>query len=130
MVQATQVDLMDLMRTAIDESKQISHWDRNGEYYEREGVNWKDACKLKDRAIALFDARWQAAKAVIDLIAEELGLANRGYYLYAPGVDDSHPILDEIHEYISRSGDKAKMKKRIAELENENAVLRSLIERK
>ena len=123
----TQKELMELMRTALDECKQISHWDKNSEWYAREDVNWKDVCKLKDRTIAIFDARWQAVKEVIDLIAEELNIANKGYFLYGPGYDDTHPILTEIQEYVSRAGDKAQLKKRIAELENENAVLRSLV---
>ena len=122
-----QNELMELMRTALDECNQISRWERDGDWYEKEGINWKDACKLKDRAIALFDKRWQAVKEVIDLIAEELNISDKGFYLYAPHYDDRHPIIDEIREYISRSGDKAKLKKQIAELENENAVLRKLI---
>jgi hypothetical protein len=42
-------------------------------------------------------------------------------------VDGRHPILEQLREYVSRAGDKAKMKKRMAELESENAVLRSLV---
>lgn len=122
-----QNELMELMRTALDESKKISHWDKDGEWYASDGVNWMDACKLKDRAIALYDVRWQAVKEVIDLIAEELGIANKGHYLYGPGIDDQHPIIDEIRKYVSRAGNKAEMKKKIAELENENAVLRTLV---
>ena len=124
----TQVELSELMEAALAECKQISHWDKKNEWYEnKEDVDWKSICKLKDRAIALYDKRWQATKAVIDLIAEDLNLTNKGHYLYAPLTDDRHPILDEIKNYISFSGDKAKLKKRVSELENENAVLRSLV---
>lgn len=122
-----QQELMDLMRTALDECRAISGWDKDGEWYCAEGVDWKDVCMLKDRAIALYDVRWQAVCGVIDLIAEELNIANRGHYLYGLGVDDTHPIIDQIRAYISRSGNKAELKKRIDELEAENAVLRSLV---
>ena len=99
-------------------------------YYEGREITpegWAQICKMKDKTNAIFDKRWQAAKEVIDLIAEELNMANKGFYLYAPGLDDQHPIIDAIREYVSRAGDKAQLKKRIAELENENMVLRSLI---
>lgn len=123
----TQAEIMELMRTALDESRKVSYWDKGSNWYELEGVNWKDACMLKDRAIALFDVRWQSAKEVIDLIAEELGIANKGYYLYGLHNDDRHPIIDAIRDYLSQGGNKVEMKKRITELENENSVLRSLI---
>ncbi len=123
----TQAELTEIMKKALEESNKISHWNKEDEWYASNGVNWTDACKLKDRAIALFDVRWQSVKQVIDLIAEELGIANKGHYLYGPGIDDQHPIIDEIRKYVSRAGNKAEMKKKIAELENENAVLRSLV---
>lgn len=122
-----QKELMDLMRMALDESKKVSYWDKDGEWYASDGVNWLDACKLKDRAIALYDVRWQAVKEVIDLVAKEIGIANKGYYLYGLHLDNRHPIIDAVRDYLSRGGNKVEMKKRIAELENENAVLRSLI---
>jgi len=86
-------------------------------------------CRMKDRTNALLDRRWQAAKDVIDLIAKRIGIDPQDtcHFLYAPDYDGSSPLLRKIDEYLTRGGDKVKMKKRIDELENENQILRSLI---
>ena len=86
---------------------------------------------IKDRTIVLFDKRYRAAREVIDMIAERIGIdpTNTGYWLYAPDFDDSSPIIAKIDEYFSRGGDKVKLKKRVDELETENAVLRSLLQK-
>ena len=52
---------------------------------------------------------------------------NTGLWLYALDCDGSSPIARKLEKYISRAGDKAKLKKRVDELENENRVLRSLL---
>lgn len=111
-----------------------SDFDRSDSYYEKEGVNWKDAAKLKDKSTALYDKRWQAACEVIDIIAHRIGIdpEKSGLNLYGVQWDGktktaSSPLADKIDEWFEKSGDKVKLKKRIDELENENQVLRSLV---
>lgn len=88
-------------------------------------------CRLKDRSNDLFFKRYQAAQEVIDIIAKQVGINpdNTGYWLYAPDCDGSSPILRRIEEWISRSGEKAQLKRRVQELEQENAILRTLIQK-
>jgi hypothetical protein len=78
----------------------------------------------------LFFRRAEAAKEVIDLIARKVGIDqdDTSFWLYAPDADGSTPILDRIEEWFSRSGEKAQLKRRLQELEQENALLRSLIQ--
>jgi hypothetical protein len=106
-----------------------SDFDRPDDYYDGKNLTpeqWQDLCKLKDRNVALYDKRWQAAKEVIDKIAEWVGINDNGRYLYGL-VDGETPILDKLEEYLSHRGDKVQLKKRIDELEAENRVLRSLV---
>lgn len=86
-------------------------------------------CQIKDRSNDIFLKRAAAAQAVIDQLARIVGIdpENTGLWLYAPDCDGSSPIARKLEEYISRAGDKAKLKKRVDELENENSVLRSLL---
>lgn len=88
-------------------------------------------CKMKDRSNDMFFKRYQAAQEVIDIIAKQVGINpdNTGYWLYAPDCDGSSPILGRIEEWISRSGEKAQLKRRVQELEQENAILRTLIQK-
>lgn len=94
-------------------------------------------CRLKDKNIDLFQRRYQAAKDVIDLVARRVGIdpENTGYWLYTPdGCEDgsgnqTSEIVRRMDEWISRSGEKAQLKRRIQELETENGVLRSLLRR-
>lgn len=93
---------------------------------------WQSAatlCRIKDRAMALFDKRYRAAREVIDLIAKQVGIdpENTSYWLYAPDIDGSSPIVAQLDNYLNRSGEKVKLKRRIKELEDENSILRSLI---
>lgn len=90
-----------------------------------------DFCRMKDRSNDMFFRRYQAARDVIDLIAKEVGIDpdNTGFWLYSPEADDGSPILNQIKEWVSRSGEKAQLKKRVQELEQENAVLRKLIQK-
>ena len=93
-------------------------------------------CRLKDKSVDLFTRRYNAAKRVINLTARKVGIDpdNTGYWLYSPdetgtdGEEDS-PICRKIEELISRSGEKAQLKRRIQELLTENDVLRSLLRR-
>lgn len=86
-------------------------------------------CRMKDKSNDIFLKRAAAAQAVIDQLARIVGIdpENTGLWLYAPDCDGSSPIARKLEEYISRAGDKAKLKKRLDELENENSVLRSLL---
>lgn len=88
-------------------------------------------CRMKDRSNDLFFKRYQAAREVIDIIAREVGIDpdDTGLWIYAPDTDGGSPILNRIKEWVSRSGEKAQLKKRLQELEQENAVLRSLIQK-
>ncbi len=81
---------------------------------------------LRDKTSRLFQRRLEGACDVIDLVAKELGLSDKGLYLYSDHAGKT-PLVDKIKEYVARGGDKALMKKRLDELENENAMLRSLI---
>lgn len=113
-----------------------SEFDREPEYYEKIEMpvisDYRDMLRFKDRNTALFDKRWQAACEVIDIIADKVGLDPKDACLYCVQWDHmtktaSSPIADKIDEWFNKSGDKAKLKKRIAELENENNVFRSVI---
>ena len=88
-------------------------------------------CEMKDRSNDMFFKRYQAAQEVIDIIAKQVGINpdDAGYWLYAPDCDGSSPILRRIEEWISRSGEKAQLKRRVQELEQENAILRTLIQK-
>ena len=94
-------------------------------------------CQLKDKSIDLFYRRYQAARDVSDMTARRVGInpENTGYWLYTPdgcedgSGDQTSEIVRRMEEWISRSGDKAQMKRRIQELEEENRVLRSLFRR-
>ncbi len=86
-------------------------------------------CCIKNKTNDVFMRRYKAARAVIDIIARQIGINpdNCGFWLYAPNVDGTSPISERIENWLSRSGEKAQLKRRIQELESENAVLRSLI---
>lgn len=106
--------------------------EKDSSYYKRlveesEPKQVMELLLIKDRLIALYETRLGYAQEVIDLIAEELDINGNGLYLYKLRVDDRHPIIDILRDYLGKGGDKTKLKKRVAELENENAVLRSLV---
>ena len=88
-------------------------------------------CRMKDRSNDLFIKRYQAAREVIDLIAKTVGInpADTSFWRYAPDIDGSSPIVGIIEEWVSRSGEKAQLKRKVKELEQENSVLRSLIQK-
>lgn len=86
-------------------------------------------CRIKDKSNDLFVRRYEAARAVIDIISRQVGIDpdTSGLSLYYPEFDGSCIIARRIEEWVSRSGDKAVLKKRVQELEQENLTLRSLI---
>lgn len=88
-------------------------------------------CRMKDRSNDMFFRRYQAAREVIDIIARKVGIdpEDTSFWLYAPSEDGKTPIVNRIEEWFSRSGEKAKIKRRLQELEQENAILRSLIQK-
>ena len=115
-----------------------SDWDRPVEFYEglREndhtGDEFATVCRFKDQNVALYDRRWQSAKAVIDLVAKEVGINPEkcGICLYGLVQDReefSSPLVDEMRTWFDKSGDKIKMKRRIAELENQLSALRAAL---
>ena len=92
-------------------------------------------CCLKDKSIDLFTRRYKAARDVIDQAARRVGIdpENTGFWLYTPdgAVDENGEQTSEIvrrmDDWISRSGEKAQLKRRIRELEEENRVLRTVL---
>lgn len=88
-------------------------------------------CMMKDKSNELYFRRYQAARDVIDLIAKTVDIDpnNTSFWLYSPETDGSSPIVNKIKNYISSRGEKAKLKKRVDELESENSLLRSLIQK-
>ncbi|MEG1562176.1 MAG: hypothetical protein RR365_00785 [Bacteroides sp.] len=88
-------------------------------------------CRMKDKSNDMFFRRTQAAREVINLIARKVGINpdDTSFWIYAPDTEDSSPILNRIDEWFSRSGEKAQIKRRLQELEQENALLRSLIQK-
>lgn len=86
-------------------------------------------CRMKDASNDLFVRRYEAAREVIDIIARAVGIDpdNSGFWLYSAHDGGTTPITDRIESWISHSGEKAKLKRRIQEVEQENAVLRSLL---
>lgn len=88
-------------------------------------------CRIKDKSNDLFVRRYEAARAVIDIISRQVGIDpdTTGGSLYYPNLDGSSDIAQRIEEWVSRSGDKAVLKKRVQELEQENLILRSLLQK-
>lgn len=88
-------------------------------------------CSMKDHSNDLFFRRYIAAREVIDLIAKQVGIDpdDSGFWLYAPDIDGKSPIVDRMEGWFSRSGEKAQLKRRLQELEQENSLLRSLIQK-
>lgn len=88
-----------------------------------------DFCLMKDKSNDLFFRRYQAAKDVIDLIAKQVGIDpdDTSFWLYSPEVDGTTPIAKRMEAWFSRSGEKAQLKRRLQELEQENSFLKSLI---
>jgi hypothetical protein len=133
----------DIMRTeyTIDEcgiKVPYSDFDRPPEYYAElrkrtyTGDEYADMCMLKDRGTALYDKRWKSAKAVIDFIAKEIEIDPEGCGMYLYGLmqsrgEFSSPLVDKMRAWFDKSGDKVKMKRRIAELEAQLSALQAAI---
>ena len=101
----------------------------NEEYMQFDKKSLAVFCCMKDVSNDLFVRRYGAAREVIDIIARAVGIdpENSGFWLYSAYDDGTTPITDRIESWLSHSGEKAKLKRRIQELEQENAVLRSLL---
>lgn len=69
-------------------------------------------CRIKDKSNDLFVRRYEAARAVIDIISRQVGIDpdTTGGSLYYPNLDGSSDIAQRIEEWVSRSGDKAVLK--------------------
>lgn len=120
-----EVELLDKYEGTMSQGKDPCRYDT----FSKESLT--AFCRMKDRSNDLFFKRYQAAREVIDIIAREVGIDpdDTGLWIYAPDTDGGSPILNRIKEWVSRSGEKAQLKKRLQELEQENAVLRSLIQK-
>ena len=101
------------------------------EYMEFEKESLALFCSMKDRSNDLFVRRYEAAREVIDIIAKAVGIdpQDSGFWLYAPSEDGTTPITDRIESWFSRSGEKVQLKRRVQELEQENAILRSVLQK-
>ncbi len=88
-------------------------------------------CCIKNKTNDMFMRRYKAARAVIDIITRQIGINpdNCGSWLYAPNLDGTTTLSERLENWLSHSGEKTQLKRRIQELESENAVLRSLISR-
>lgn len=113
-----------------------SDFDRPVDYYDKmKGRTYSDEeyismCRFKDKGTALFDKRWKSSQAVINMIAEELEIdvENCGLWLYALNQNKGKfesPLVEKIKDWFDKSGDKVKLKKRIAELEKQIEVLKA-----
>ena len=93
------------------------------------GEGLETLCRMKDKTIAIFERRYTEARKVINLIAEKIGIdpIDSGLWLYSLDADGSSAVAAKIDDYLSRSGEKARLKKRVDELEKENSILRSLL---
>ncbi|MBQ1413811.1 MAG: hypothetical protein IIY93_11550 [Clostridia bacterium] len=127
-----EVELLDRYEGSASSDKDPSRYDR----LQKEALAM--LCRMKDRSNDMFLRRNEAAHEVIDMIAKRVGIDpdNCGEWLYAPYIGaenedggDTCAILRRLDEYLSRAGEKAQLKKRVKELEQENAVLRSLIQK-
>ena len=69
----------------------------------------------------MFVRRYEAAREVIDVIARQVSIDpdTLGLSIYYPDFDGSSVIARRIEEWVSSSGDKAMLKKRVRELEQE-----------
>lgn len=88
-------------------------------------------CRMKDKSNSIFTRRLEAAQAVIDLLARKVGIDpdDCGLSLYYLDWNNESPIARKMDEYFNHSGEKSQLKKRIDELEQENRVLRSLLQK-
>lgn len=120
-----EIELLDKYEGTMNQTKDPHRYDTFGK------ETLADFCRMKDRSNDMYFRRYQAAREVINLIAKEVGIdpENTGFWLYAPETDGGSPILNRIKEWVSRSGEKAQLKKRAQELEQENTILRSLIQK-
>ncbi len=113
----------------------LSDFDRPDEYYARHqqqtytGEQYARMLKFKDRGTAMFDKRWKSAKEVIDQVAREVNIdpEKTGLYLYGVGCGEDTPLVAEMRKWFDKSGDKVKMKKRIADLEAQVETLKALL---
>ena len=118
-----EVELLDRYEGVMSQKKDIHRYNTfSKETLER-------FCRMKDKSNDMLFRRSQAAREVIDLIAKQVGIdpENTSFWLYAPEADGSSPIINRIKDWVSRSGEKAQLKKRLQELEQENTLLRSLL---
>ena len=83
--------------------------------------------KMKERKCKLFAERQDHAESLLSKVAKLFGLKESDYIYGTNLLSNENVILTAIDETLSKAGDKAKLKKRIAELETENSVLRSLV---
>lgn len=118
-----EIELLECYEGTISQKKDPHRYDT----FSKETL--VDLCRMKDRSNDLFFRRYQAAKEVIDLIAKQVGIdpETTSFWLYSPEADGTTPIVKRMEEWFSRSGEKAQLKRRLKELEQENALLRSLI---
>ena len=116
-----------------------SEFDRKIDYYNKSrckmytGDEYADMCRFKDRGTALFDKRWKSAKAVIDLIASEIDIDPEKtesclyIVIQAKNGEFESVLVNKIREWLDKSGEKVKLKKRISELETQVNLLKNML---
>lgn len=107
-----------------------SHYDHDKGFYDSYApAEFARFAQYKDRTISMYDRRWQSAKAVIDLVAQEVFIDpdTTNVSLYGLRSDGSAHLVDAIRRWSDKSGDKAKLKKRVAELENQVEMLKQML---
>lgn len=124
-VDEREIELLDRYEGIMKQSKDPYRYDT----FPKETL--AEFCRMKDRTNDMFFRRYQGAQEVINIIAKQVGIdpQKSGFWLYAPELDGTSPISKRIEEWVSRSGEKAKLKKRLQEIEQENRILRSLIQK-
>lgn len=117
-------ELLETMRSA----KECTHTrDAAKEYEQLSKSTLALCCALKDYNLAQRDCRLASARAVIDDVAEVIDWHDDGTSIYYMDYDDRSALGRKIAEWADRSGEKVKLKRRVQELERENAILRSVL---
>lgn len=121
------IEITESVKESYEVTKEPSEFENFREKYaDKTNKQLVQMLFSKTRLCKIFIQRWENAKEVIDLVAEQIDMTESGRYIYST-LDGKSCLVDKLQEYFSRSGEKVKLKKRLDELEKENAVLRSLI---
>lgn len=129
--QILEADLQELERRLARYPGTCNAWKDPARYDGFPAETLAQFCHMKDRTNSLFTRRLEAAQAVIDLLARKVGIEpdNCGLLLYFLYEDEGSPIAAKMDEYLNKSIQITALKTRIDELEQENRILRSLLQK-